>query len=535
MIRTFVKGAAVAMMAMLLSATISWGWERKSALFDDGSTSTASTATVENTSLHKVDAKPGETQAHTDDHHGEKDSHGGGHGHGNLGKELPLISIVPFVSLLLMIAVFPLTFHHWWESNTNKGIVAGLLALPIIGYFGVVHGAEGQTQLWHVFQEYLGFIALLAALYIISGGIYVQGSLSGTPLANTGMMALGAGIASIIGTTGASVLLIRPLLRANASRKNKIHIVIFFIFIVSNCGGLLTPLGDPPLFMGFQKGVPFEWTAIHLWKHWLVVNGALLVIFHIWDQVVLNREEKTEKGSQLEQALEHEPIRIQGLLNFLFLGGVVVIVILSGITTGPENKPLLPMFSKEILMGGLAAVAYYTTNPANRERNRFSFGPIVEVAVLFIGIFITMAPALLILNAWGSGDRKIFEVAYGVTEPWQYFWASGMLSSFLDNAPTYMTFTATASGQYGMGTDGMFLGEFVRQSESKAIMHEILVAVSCGAVFMGANSYIGNGPNFMVKAIAEENGVQMPSFFGYMLYSFGILLPLFAVLTWLMF
>src|SRR6185369_4996988 len=245
-------------------------------------------------------------------------------------------------------------------------------------------------------------------------------------------------IASIIGTTGASVLLIRPLLRANKSRQNKAHIVVLFIFIVSNCGGLLTPLGDPPLFLGFLKGVPFEWT-LQLWPQWLTVNLALLFIFNIWDQYALDKEEKERAGSQLEEVMKHEPIGIQGMLNFVFLAGIVVTIFLSG-------QYSFPWGVSEGIMSILALAAYFTTAKQNRENNKFTFAPIIEVAVLFIGIFITMAPALQILNSWGQGEREVLGLAFGMKEPWQFFWASGALSSFLDNAPTYLTFAATACG-----------------------------------------------------------------------------------------
>jgi Na+/H+ antiporter NhaD/arsenite permease-like protein len=368
-------------------------------------------------------------------------------------------------------------------------------------------------------------VVLLGALYVISGGVYVSGSLNGTPLANTCLMGLGAVLASFIGTTGASVLLVRPLLRANQSRVNKAHIVIFFIFVVSNCGGLLTPLGDPPLFMGFMKGVPFLWTMEHLWQEWLVVNVVLLAIFHVWDEIIFAREEKERPGSQLEEVMKHEPLAIRGGLNFLFLAGVVAAVYGKGHFDWPWGV-------QEAIMALMAVLAYMTTAPANREGNKFTFSPIIEVAVLFLGIFVTMAPALQILNAWGSGHRDVLGMQFGMSQPWHFFWASGSLSSFLDNAPTYMTFAATAAGLKDIPADGQYLRDFLARGGDAVAL---LAAISCGAVFMGANTYIGNGPNFMVKAIAEENGVKMPSFFGYMLYSGGILIPIFVVVTWIFF
>jgi len=453
------------------------------------------------------------------------------HAAAGLGAELPLVAVAPFALLLLCIAVLPLAAGHWWEHNRNKGLIAALLSAPIVIHLLAFSGAEGHHALHEKLIEYVSFIALLGALFVISGGIYVKGSLSGTPLVNTGVLGFGAVLANLIGTTGASVLLIRPLLRANAPRQRKAHVVIFFIFVVSNCGGLLTPLGDPPLFLGFLKGVPFEWT-LQLWKPWLTVNGALLVIFHVWDLMVLDKEEKDRPGSQLEQVMQHEPLRVTGLLNLVFLAGVVLTILASGrgwLNGGQKwHDPV-----QAAAMAGLAVVAYVSTPAANRTANKFTFGPIIEVAVLFAGIFITMTPALLILNAWGEGHREVLGLKFGMTHPWQFFWATGTLSSFLDNAPTYMTFAATACGLEQVSTtDSQYLAEFLANGEASA---RLLAAISCGAVFMGANTYIGNGPNFMVKAIAEENGVPMPGFFGYMSYAIAILIPLFGLVTWLFF
>ena len=321
------------------------------------------------------------------------------------------------------------------------------------------------------------------------------------------------------------MLLIRPLLRANKSRENKAHVVVFFIFVVSNCGGLLTPLGDPPLFMGFLKGVPFEWTLLHLWPQWLAVNLLLLAIFNVWDQIVFDREEKQRPGSQLEEVMKHEPFGVFGLLNFAFLAGIVATIFSAGngCLVSQDGK-----YYQEGLMLLLAAAAYFTTNPENRASNKFTWGPILEVAILFIGIFVTMSPALLILNAWGQNGRP--DLGHLPLErPWHFFWASGILSSFLDNAPTYMTMAATASGLQGVTAGNTpYLREFLTKGP---LAVNLLVAISCGSVFMGANTYIGNGPNFMVKAIAEQNGVKMPSFFGYMAYSGGVLIPIFLLLT----
>jgi Na+/H+ antiporter NhaD/arsenite permease-like protein len=443
-----------------------------------------------------------------------------------LGRSLPLMSVVPFAALLLAIAVLPLVNGHWWERNRNKAYVSALLALPVALYFLVLGGPGGHEALLEKILEYLSFITLLAALYIISGGIYVQGSLPGTPLGNTAIMGIGAVLANLIGTTGASVVLIRPLLRANKRRHRKTHIVVFFVFVVANCGGLLTPLGDPPLFLGFLKGVRFGWT-LRLWPAWLLVNALLLVIFNLWDQAVLDREEKERPSSLLSAVMKHEPFRIHGAHNLALLAGIVALIVSSGRGLFNGGAPW-PFGIAESLMAGLALAAYYTTPPVNRHRNEFTFSPIIEVAVLFAGIFVTMAPALLILNAWGQGQREVLGLAFGLRHPWQFFWATGVLSSFLDNAPTYLTFAATAAGMAGIAAHGHFLQTFLETGPEAA---RLLAAVSAGSVFMGANTYIGNGPNFMVKAIAEEHGVKMPSFFGYMAYSAAVLLPIFVVVT----
>ncbi|MEK7705780.1 MAG: sodium:proton antiporter, partial [Myxococcota bacterium] len=318
-------------------------------------------------------------------------------------------------------------------------------------------------------------------------------------------------LASFIGTTGASMLLIRPLLRANELRTRKTHVVIFFIFLVSNIGGLLTPLGDPPLFLGFLRGVPFLWT-FHLALEWAFCVGILLVAFYIVDSTIFRREDLATPGDLDKEVVEHAvPVHIVGKVNLAFLAGVVVIIFVSG-------HFQLPGGIQELGMVLMSVLSLWQTPAGLREENDFSWAPIVEVAVIFAGIFATMIPALAILNARGA--------ELGLHEPWQFFWATGVLSSFLDNAPTYLTFTATASGL--VGTDAAYLQQLLHTPHGT----ELLIAISLGAVFMGANTYIGNGPNFMVKAVAERSGVKMPSFFGYMLYSVTILLPLFALVTW---
>jgi Na+/H+ antiporter NhaD/arsenite permease-like protein len=430
-----------------------------------------------------------------------------------LGQVLPLASVLPFVLLLASIALFPLFAAHWWEKNRNRALVSGACALPFLAWLLHGYGAAAQHPVQDALFDYLSFLALLGSLYVIAGGIHLRGSLAGSPLSNMTLLAIGAVLANLIGTTGASMVLIRPLLRANEERKKRAHIVVFFIFVVSNCGGLLTPLGDPPLFLGFLKGVPFAWT-LNLWKEWLIVNGGLLMIFYIVDGFIFDREELADRRPLLETVLNHVPLHIDGGFNILLLLGIVGVIIGKGSSHWPFGV-------QEGLMIGLALLSYFATARAVHEANRFAFAPIVEVAILFLGIFVTMIAPLQILNAHGS--------ELGITQPWQYFWATGALSSFLDNAPTYLTLGASAAGQLGASVDHPhYLGELLARGPDAA---KILAAISCGAVMMGANTYIGNGPNFMVKSIAESAGVKMPSFFGYMAWSISILIPLFVIVT----
>jgi len=418
-----------------------------------------------------------------------------------LGHQLPLITALPFVALLLVIALAPLVAPHWWHHNRNKALVALFVSAPILVYLGI----NAPDLLHEKFLEYVGFIVVIGALFVITGGIHIQGSLSGTPLVNTGMLGIGAVLANLLGTTGASVLLIRPLLRANKRRKRVAHIVIFFIFIVANCGGLLTPMGDPPLLLGFLKGVPFDWT-LRLWPQWLTINGILLVVFNFWDQWALNKDERELPGSQLEEVQIHEPLRIEGGIEMLVLVGVVATIVAAG--------PLLVIVL-------LALVGYFAGSQDRRTKNVFTFGPLIEVAVLFAGIFATMAPVLEMLNAWAQRPD------FAVRTPAQFFWSAGALSSVLDNAPTYLAFAASAAGLHGVAPHGAYIGALALNPPAA----RLLAAIATGSVFMGANTYIGNAPNFMVKAIAEENGVKMPSFFGYLAYSVGILLPLFVLVS----
>jgi len=445
-----------------------------------------------------------------------------------LGAQLPLASALPFVALLAAIALLPLVAPRWWHPNHNKTILAVAVSLPVLWHLGIALGDPGRAVLAEKLHEYVGFIVVIGALFVISGGIHVQGSLSGTPLVNTGMLGLGAVLANLLGTTGASVLLIRPVLRANKSRRRTVHIVVFFIFLVANCGGLLTPIGDPPLLLGFLKGVPFEWT-LRLWPQWLTATGALLVTFNVWDQWALSREERERPGSRLERVMVHEPLRVNGAGSVAALGGVVLTIIAAG-RAALAGRPWAAGRQEAIIVV-LALIAYGAASSEHRERNAFTFGPIVEVAVLFAAIFVTMAPVLEILNSWSHGTRTVLGMRFGVSHAWEFFWTTGALSSVLDNAPTYLAFAAAAAGLAGIPPHGPFIGALAHDPEPA----RLLAAIATGAVFMGANTYIGNAPNFMVKAIAEENGVKMPSFFGYMAYSCGILLPLFAAITLLFF
>lgn len=434
-----------------------------------------------------------------------------------MGSRLPLWSVLPFVALLASIALLPLAAPRFWEKNRNRAWVAAAFAVPFAAGLCLGLPEEGPSALVHSLREYTSFILLLASLYVIAGGVYVRGSLAGSPLSNTALLGIGALLANVVGTTGASMILIRPLLRANRARQHRSHIVVFFMFVVSNCGGLLTPLGDPPLYLGFLKGVPFAWT-LSLWPAWLLANGLVLLVFNLVDQRILEQEELARKGSQLEEVLHHEPVGIVGQRNLLLLGAVIAVVLAQGGGRWPFGVA-------EGLLVAIAVVSHAWTDPSTRRANAFTFGPIAEVAILFAGIFVTMIAPLEILNARGG--------ELGLVRPWHYFWTTGALSSVLDNAPTYLTFAAGACGRAGIGIEGhRYLADFLARGPESA---RVLQAISCGAVFMGAMTYIGNGPNLMVKAIAEENGVKMPSFGGYLVWSMLVLLPIFALVSWLFF
>jgi Na+/H+ antiporter NhaD/arsenite permease-like protein len=411
----------------------------------------------------------------------------------DLGQTLSPWAVVPFAGLLLSIALLPLRAPHFWENHKNKGLVAFLWSLPIAVYFLF----QMPHELVLSMKDYASFLLLLTALFIISGGIVLKGDLKATPEVNVLMLLIGAVLANFIGTTGASMLLIRPLLQTNSERRHTIHVPIFFIFLVSNIGGCLTPLGDPPLFMGLIKGVPFFWT-LRLFPIWAVAVGGVLLIFYLYDGFQYRKEECRDLIRDRQRVV---PLHLTGTINFLWLAGVIGAI-------------FLPFPRREGALILMAILSLVTTKRVCRIDNKFTYGPIIEVAILFAGIFVTMIPALLILNARGA--------ELGITRPWQFFWATGSLSSFLDNTPTYLAFFSMAQG---LGLNGDMMG----------IPSLMLKAISAGAVFMGANSYIGNGPNFMVKAIAEEYKLKMPSFFGYMAYSAAVLVPLFIVVTLIFF
>lgn len=408
------------------------------------------------------------------------------------GRTVPLLMVVPFALMLAGIAILPLSFPHAWEHNRNKGIFAALLAVPTAGYLL----SNYPAGLWHSLVEYASFLALLGSLYAIAGGIHIRGDLKATPRTNATILAIGALLANFVGTTGASMLMIRVLLNTNRERKHTSHIPFFFILIVSNCAGLLTPLGDPPLFLGYLRGVPFTWT-LGLWPYWLLANIYLLAVFFVVDRRAYHRETSRDI---LRDETQIEPVRIEGMLNFVLLAGVV-------------GSIFLPTPFREAVMVMLALVSLFGVSKEAREKNKFSYGPIIEVAVLFAGIFVTMVPALALLEARGA--------ELGLKAPWHFFLVTGALSSVLDNAPTYLTFLSAAQGMH-------------LQADVVGVPTVYLVAISLGAVFMGANTYIGNGPNFMVKAIAEESGVPMPSFFGYAARAILTLLPVYVAVLFLM-
>jgi len=466
----------------------------------------------------------GETQVQeqtTESH--QEEAGGADHGEHHQNPLAPW-TVIPFVLLLLSIAIFPVASHslaHWWEHNINKLYVSlglSVLALIVLIPNGYFHNVEHQL----VF-DYIPFIILLTSLFYISGAIVLRGDIVPTPVNNLIFLLVGASLASFIGTTGASMLLIRPLLKANELRKHKVHTVIFFIFMVSNIGGSLTPLGDPPLFLGYLKGVPFEWT-FKLVPEMIFAISILSVIYFLWDSNAYGKEDAAVKQAKPNA----QSISIAGKLNFLWLLGIVFCAAFLNAKFLPKVLPFIQVddhgsiglwgFIREAGMILFILLSKFTSDPSFREENKFTWHPIQEVAYLFVGIFITMIPALVLLEANGK--------SLGVTQPWQFFWATGIFSSVLDNAPTYVVFLSLAQGLTGFS-----VAQIIATPEAEAL----LKAIAVGAVFMGANTYIGNAPNFMVKSVAEETKVAMPSFGGYLVYSMGILVPIFIVITFVFF
>lgn len=474
--------------------------------------------------------------------------------HGSLGTQLPIWSVIPFVGILLSIAIFPLVAPRFWHHHFGK--VSAFWALLFAIPFLLAYKGEGFHEILHIYiADYIPFIILLWALFTAAGGILVQGAPAGTPFANLVMLLIGTFLASWIGTTGAAMVLIRPVLRMNKYRKSKVHVIVFFIFLVANIGGSLTPLGDPPLFLGFLHHVPFFWT-FNLFPEMIFVVAIILTIFFLFDLLLFRREgwhrkmylkpyhfEIPEGMDEAEIKAKHEEnklaeksvnptkmkLSVMGLHNLLFLLGIMGGVLFSGLVhIGEVTIYGIHVTIQSMIRDGflvlMGILSLKTTAWSIREGNEFTWFPIKEVAKLFAGIFMTIVPALAMLRAGTAGNLHF--IIDAVKEPWHYFWTTGALSSFLDNAPTYLTFLSTACGQF-------FAGLPEPQAVANLIAHQswYLKAISTGAVFFGSMTYIGNAPNFMVKSIAEEQNIRMPSFFGYMMYSVLILVPVFILVT----
>lgn len=526
--------------------------------------------------IHETDA-PAQAAAHAADL-APADS---GHGGVNLGKKLPLWSIIPFLGILLSIALFPLLAPHFWHKHFPKvsAFWAFVFALPFLAAYSdkpwlavlallipvgpfimvfsvrgrpramwgamfalfistfvglfILHGVGGAAwhEILHIYIiDYIPFILLLWALYTVAGGMVVTGTLRGSPAVNLVMLLIGTAMASWVGTTGAAMLLIRPMLRANDWRRHKVHVVVFFIFLVANIGGSLTPLGDPPLFLGFLHGVSFFWTMSIL-PHMLFVASILLVLFFLVDTYYFRKESAPPDDGV------RQPVRVKGLYNIIFLAGIVGSVLMSGMAQlGDVNifgiHQQVQNLLRDSLLVFMGVLSLAVTPTSLRKQNHFSWAPIQEVAYLFAGIFMTIIPALAILRAGSDGALAL--LVSSVQTPAQYFWATGVLSSFLDNAPTYLTFFSSAQGKLYPGVPEAQAVPYLMGQVSDGVVSgaQFLMAISAGAVFMGANTYIGNAPNFMVKSIAEEAGVPMPTFFGYLFkYALLMLVPLFIVTT----
>lgn len=425
--------------------------------------------------------------------------------------QIELWALIPFALMLASIAILPLVAEHWWESNLHKLYVSLGLALPASIY--LIMNNMGSNLEHQMLFDYVPFIILLGALFVVTGGIHICGDIQARPINNTLIMAVGFLLASFIGTTGAAMLMIRLLIEVNQQRKYKVHTILFFIALVANCGGVLTPLGDPPLFLLYLRGAEFTW-FMNLLPEWLFVGVILLVLYFVLDQFMYYRKESTV--DIIADVHEKRPIQISGLINVVYLIGIILSVSFLNPSyipaMGDHHAPVYVRFLREIVLVVIAALSWLTTKKKIRTDNKFSWEPIVEVAYLFIGIFATMTPALIYLNANAA--------SLGLTEPWQFYYSSGILSAFLDNSPTAVAFHTVAQGL---------------PTASGAILEAgidvmLLRAIALGSVFFGAMTYIGNGPNFMVKAIAEQSGINMPSFFGYMIrFSLIILLPIYII------
>ena len=441
--------------------------------------------------------------------------------HGLPGGEMSLLWAIPFAGILLCIAAGPLFFPHVWEHHYGKiaAFWAVLVAVPLALAYGFSTALEAVAHA--MLAEYMSFIILLFALFTISGGILVSGNIRGTPLTNTALLLIGALMASVVGTTGASMIMIRPVIRANDDRRHNVHVIVFFIFLVSNIGGSLTPLGDPPLFLGFLRGVDFFWTTVHLWPETLFVGGIVLAVFFALDTVLYRRE------GGLPKAPDPTPdsrVRLRGLVNLPLLAGVIAAILMSGMWKPGGGIAIAGVtvewqnLLRDAIIVALALVSLAVSSREYRAANGFNWGPILEVAKLFAGIFICIVPVIAILQAGLDGAFgplvALVTGPDGTPDNLAYFWLTGALSSFLDNAPTYLVFFEMAGGD----PQALMTG-----------LSNTLVAISAGAVFMGANTYIGNAPNFMVYAIARGAGVAMPSFFGYMLWSGAVLIPVFVL------
>ena len=427
--------------------------------------------------------------------------------------------LIPFAIMLLAIALMPLIMPRIWGKNINKLIFVLFLATPTAI---VLTRAGLETELLHqMLYEYIPFIVLLATLYVVTGGIHIHYSTTPTPIVNTAIMFIGYGLASIVGTTGAAMLLIRPLLEINRDRQHKIHTILFFIAMVANCGGVLTPLGDPPLFLLYLRGAEFSWFQ-SLYPQWAFVGSVLLFVYFAMDSYIWKRKEVIGVRPRSENE-EDEPIKVSlsGAVNLFYLSAIVLAVAFINPAEIPamkaEDAPWYIKFLREIVLGAILLLSIATTREKVRKLNHFSWEPITEIAILFIGIFVTMTPALIFLNENAT--------SLGITKPWQFFFSAGTLSSFLDNAPTAVAFHTVAAGL--TNTEGATI--------VAGIPENILSAIALGSVLFGAMTYIGNGPNFMVKAVAENDGVRMPSFFGYIFkFSLVVLLPTY-ILTALIF